>query len=371
MISDENTISNLSKDTSDDLPTKDTKPTSQRNKENLHPLTNISNLPSVNVIYNNKKENNSKPNKAKSPKVKKKKVLPHPTIPNYAGRRIKKMIPMVSVAERKYTRDPQYVTEYSQDIFCNLKEQELINNPDYDVLQHNQKEINEHTRSVLIYWLTQIQDRFELLPETLFLTINIMDRYIEKNENFSIKKYQLVGMASMLIASKYEEIYPPEVRDFVHITKGAIKREDILKMEYKIMVALNFELLTVSPYIFLVRYSLIAGNDEETFCLSQLLLELMNVNLDVMKFRSSLRAACAVYLARKLLKAEMKIKEEIWTFDLKFYTCFCECDMKDIIKSMYLMFKKLAKEYKGGRENATIDKFKSIKNYNVSEYLFQ
>ena len=371
MNSKENNPLNHSKDAIGIIPHKIVKPPFNINKENLQPLSNISNLQSVNVIYNNPKENKSKLNKEKPLKAKNKKITPHPTNQNYFIPPRKEKAHPISAIELKFVGNPQYLTEYSTEIFKNLKELEMLNNPNYEVLQQNQKEITEHARAILINWLTQIQVRFSLLTETLFLTINIIDRYIEKNENFSLKKYQLVGMASMLIASKYEEIYAPEVRDFVHITKGSITSEDILNMEYKIMVALDFELLTVSPYIFMQRYSFLAGNSEEGFFLSQMLLELMNRNLNVMKFPNSLRAACAVYLARKLLKGEKKVTGELWNYDLKFYTGYDVKDMSDIIKANSLMFKKLVKDYRVGRENATIDKFKSIYYFNVSDYLFE
>lgn len=83
-----------------------------------------------------------------------------------------------------------------------------------------QQDINEKMRSILIDWLVEVHLKFKLLPETLFLTVNIIDRYLAK-EQVVRSKLQLVGVTSMLIASKYEEIYAPEVRDFEYITDKA------------------------------------------------------------------------------------------------------------------------------------------------------
>lgn len=44
---------------------------------------------------------------------------------------------------------------------------------------------------------------------------------------FSFAPLQLVGCTAMLIASKYEEIYAPEVRDFVYISDKAYTREQV------------------------------------------------------------------------------------------------------------------------------------------------
>ena len=87
-----------------------------------------------------------------------------------------------------------------------------------------QTEINEKMRAVLISWLVEVHIKFKLLPETLFLTVNIIDRYTEKRQ-VSRTNYQLLGVAAMLIASKYEEIYAPEVNDFVYMTDKAYTRD--------------------------------------------------------------------------------------------------------------------------------------------------
>ena len=84
----------------------------------------------------------------------------------------------------------------------------------------SQKDINSKMRSVLLDWLVDVHYKFKLLPETLFLTVNLIDRYLEKVE-INRKRLQLVGVTSMFIASKYEEIYAPEVKDFAYVTDSA------------------------------------------------------------------------------------------------------------------------------------------------------
>jgi cyclin B len=113
-------------------------------------------------------------------------------------------------------------------------------------------------RAILVDWLIEVHFKFKLLPETLFLTINLIDRYLDKAPVHRTK-LQLVGAASMLIASKYEEIYAPEVKDFVFITDKAYTKEEILKMEYSILSLLNFNVCTPSAYRFLERFSKVAN----------------------------------------------------------------------------------------------------------------
>lgn len=82
-------------------------------------------------------------------------------------------------------------------------------------------------RAILVDWIIEVHLKFKLLPETLFITVSLIDRYLEL-EQIKRTNLQLVGVTAMLIASKYEEIYAPEVRDFVYITDNAYTKEEIL-----------------------------------------------------------------------------------------------------------------------------------------------
>ena len=87
-------------------------------------------------------------------------------------------------------------------------------------------------REILTDWLIEVHLKFKLLPETLYLTINLIDRYLT-TQNIYRNKLQLVGVTAMLIASKYEEIYPPIVSDFVYITDNAYTSAEIRQMELR------------------------------------------------------------------------------------------------------------------------------------------
>ena len=97
-----------------------------------------------------------------------------------------------------------------------------------------QSDVNEKMRAILVDWLVDVHLKFKLVNETLFLTVNLIDRYLEKAE-VSRQKLQLVGITAMFIASKYEEIYPPDLRDFVYVTDKAYTKKQILSMEGKIL----------------------------------------------------------------------------------------------------------------------------------------
>lgn len=79
-------------------------------------------------------------------------------------------------------------------------------------------------RQVLIDWLIDVHRKFKMKAETLFICSNIIDRYLELHL-VSRNNLQLLGISAMNIAAKYEEIYPPEMKDFVMICDGAYKKE--------------------------------------------------------------------------------------------------------------------------------------------------
>jgi len=106
----------------------------------------------------------------------------------------------------------------------------------------------------------------------------------------------------MLISSKYEEIYAPEVRDFVYITDKAYSKEEILTMEQSILATLDFNVTTPSPYRFLERFSKIANADVPLFNLARYLIELPLIEYRMLKYCPSNLAASALFLATKIMQ---------------------------------------------------------------------
>ena len=146
---------------------------------------------------------------------------------------------------------------------------EKVQNVKTDYLS-GQTEILPKMRSVLIDWLIGVHLQFHLLQETLYTAVAILDRYLQQDiGKITRSKLQLVGVASMLIAAKYEEIYAPEVKDFVYITDRAYTERDVLKMEIKILSALNFDLGRPLPLHFLRRASKAGGVEAATHTLAK------------------------------------------------------------------------------------------------------
>ena len=84
----------------------------------------------------------------------------------------------------------------------------------------NQSDINYRMRAILIDWLIDVHLKYKLVPQTMYIAVNLIDRYLDKNST-NRAKLQLVGITAIFISYKYEEIYPQELKDFVYIIDRA------------------------------------------------------------------------------------------------------------------------------------------------------
>ena len=166
-----------------------------------------------------------------------------------------------------------------------------------------------------------------MVPESLYLTVMLIDRYLEKKQ-VRRSKLQLVGVAALLLAAKYEEIYPPELRDLVHITDRAYNKQEILEMESEIAISLDYQLTIPTVHSFLCRYLKAAHADRTMVQLACYLAERTLQEYGMVKFLPSTVAATAVYISRKSLKRHP------WSPTLVKYTNYDEADMAACSESM-------------------------------------
>ena len=195
--------------------------------------------------------------------------------------------------------DVQNADEYFDDI-C----QELFSNEDKYLVDpkymSNQPDINHRMRAILIDWLIDVHLKYKLVPQTMYIAVNLIDRYLEKNET-NRAKLQLVGVTAMFIACKYEEIYPPDLKDFVYITDGAYVKQDVLDMEYKMLKSLEFNITFPTQWSIFEIYKKKLDLDDKTFKLAWFLMELCLIDYKILKFKMSYIAASAILIAIKTL----------------------------------------------------------------------
>jgi cyclin B len=206
--------------------------------------------------------------------------------------------------DRPDMADPRFVAEYVGEIFQNMRRLENKYQAPADYLTRCSSDINERMRGVLVDWLVEVHYKFKLYPETLFLCVSLMDRYLAKKlTHVARSTLQLVGVTCLLIASKYEDIYAPEFKDIVHICDRTYRKEEILTMEVNILNTLQFEITAPSPLLFLLRLGKAMRCDEKHFYLAQYCLELALPDYKLwLRYSPSLLASGALYLANKLLR---------------------------------------------------------------------
>jgi G2/mitotic-specific cyclin 2 len=170
-------------------------------------------------------------------------------------------------------------------------------NPSY---MKTQVHLEWRMRGILVDWLIEVHARFRLLPETLFLCVNLLDRFLSARP-ISVDKLQLVGITALLVASKYEEIMAPSLDNFRYVADGGYTEQEILKAERYLLSIVNFDMSYPNPMNFLRRISKADDYDVVTRTISKYLVEIGLVDDRFLKYTPSVVAAAAMYLSRRML----------------------------------------------------------------------
>merc|ERR1711970_336217 len=214
--------------------------------------------------------------------------------------------------------NPQLCTEYAQEIYAYLRQLEKRGAVRSDFLSGCP--ITEKMRAVLIDWMVEVQMQFKLLQETLFLTVNTLDRFLAvEGKNVYKSRLQLVGVAAMFLVSKIEEVYVPAVSDFVYITDNAYTGAEIRQMELEIIRALNFDLCQPISLNFLRRYSKAGDVDMLQHSLAKYTLEVCLLDYHLLTTPGSLLASAALCLSLLVLDPSLTL-ETVWNKTLEFYS---------------------------------------------------
>ena len=206
-----------------------------------------------------------------------------------------------------------------------IQEKEFTAQPYLD----KQNDINAKMRAILVDWLVEVHYKFKLHASTLWLTVNILDRYLEKRQTLRAK-LQLVGVSSLFIACKFEEIYPPEVRDCVYITDNAYSREEVLEMEGQILQTLSYQICVPTGYHFMTRYLNFINASSYLRYLSFYYAERNLQEYDMLNIPPHKFAASALFAALHhtiIANPNMPPRKSVWTIELTELTGFTEADL--------------------------------------------
>lgn len=193
----------------------------------------------------------------------------------------------------------QEVDEYASDIMKQLFMEEQNARPLTDYMD-TQKDLTPKMRTILVDWLIEVHAKYKLRSETLHLALNIIDRYLSK-ANVARSKLQLVGVTAMFVASKFEEIDPPELHQWVYITDKAYTKQEVLLMECTMLSALSFQIVVPTAAHFFPGLQKANGCNSVHCKLAQYILELGLLEIKLLRFTPSQTVSAALFLSNELL----------------------------------------------------------------------
>ena len=259
--------------------------------------------------------------------------------------------------ESKSRISPQYAPDYISDIIRNIIENESLNILNYSEENifrfQNNEYINEKNRNNIIELFFYYNNKWNLNPDSVYLTVNILDRYTNIIKIKNGEEYQLVAAAAFLIGSKYEDIYCLNAKCLSYIFSFKFTPEQILEKEYHILSTLDFSLLYHSSYKILRLMSTLSGIKNNTiYYFAELLLELSLTDFNIMEYSQRKRAMAACIFAKKIFGINSG------NYEIQFLFGYNEKEIKILQHKLFNMLKDVAFSE---RNNLIAEKFRAEK----------
>mmetsp|Transcript_35895 Transcript_35895/g.83731 ORF Transcript_35895/g.83731 Transcript_35895/m.83731 type:complete len:337 (-) Transcript_35895:178-1188(-) len=253
--------------------------------------------------------------------------------------------------------NPLCTTEYVEELYDHFRSKESSTSvkPEY---MEDQRHINDKMRAILVDWLVEIHSKFKLIPETLYLCVNLIDRFLR--DNLVVRQsLQLVGVTCLLIASKYEEIYPPELDDLVYICDEAYTKKEIIGMEETILKALQYRITIPSAHAFLVRYLKAAHADKKIVQIACLILDGTLQNYSLLRYLPSELAAASVLVARRT------VGRNAWSPTLSKYTNYLEEEVIPVARAVLQERNTTGKELKAVTKKYSSNRYGGVGSIDI------
>ncbi|XP_004289008.1 PREDICTED: cyclin-A1-1-like [Fragaria vesca subsp. vesca] len=232
--------------------------------------------------------------------------------------------------------DPQLCATFACDIYNHLRASEVKKRPSTDYMEKIQKKINPSMRALLIDWLVEVAEGYSFVPETLYLAVNYIDRYLSGNP-IDGERLMLLGIVCLMLASKYEDMWTPSVETFCDLADNIYLEEEVLEMESSVLSYLKYEMTAVTTKSFLSRFVRAARGANHELpslhleCLAKYLAELSLLDYSMLCYAPSLIAASAIFLANYIMLPSKKP----WNATLKHYTLYHPSDLPDCVKDLH------------------------------------
>ncbi|XP_044079249.1 cyclin-A1 isoform X2 [Siniperca chuatsi] len=248
------------------------------------------------------------------------------------------------------------VSEYSEDIHRHLRESEMRFRPRPGYLEKH-PEITNDMRVILVDWLVEVVQEYKLRSETLHLAVNYLDRFLSWTAYVKRGKLQLVGTAALLIAAKYEEIFPPELNEFVYITDSTYTKKQLVRMEHVFLRVLAFKMAAPTINQFLRLFMSIHSVCANTENLALYVAELSLLEIDpFLHYTPSIVAAGAYCLAT------YTVNKSLWPDSLYAFTGYTMAEIVPCMADLHQLY--ISAESRP--QQATREKYKSSMYCRVS-----
>jgi cyclin B len=274
-----------------------------------------------------------------------------------------KQLPIEDIDQDR--ENPQLVSYYAKDIYSYLRKLEVS----YKVKDQYMDGylIRPTMRTILVDWLVDVHGRFKMLQETLYLSIAVMDSFLQSDSTINRRELQLVGLTAMLIAAKFEETWAPEINDFVYMSDKAYTSKDVLTMECRMLKTLDFQLGRPLPLHFLRRNTQAASQildqvDVLHHTLSKYLMELTLPEYSFCHYLPSELAAAALCLSLRILDENDTDASQLWNPSMVFYSGYSYEALEPLMEKLCALI-----------ASADISKFQAVRKkyacsklYNIS-----
>ncbi|KAK4374289.1 hypothetical protein RND71_004966 [Anisodus tanguticus] len=226
------------------------------------------------------------------------------------------------------------VVEYIDDIHAYYKKTESSGCAPPNSMEQ-QFDINERMRAILIDWLIGVHYKFDLMEETLYLNVNLIDRFLAVQPVVR-KKLQLVGVTALLLSPASMKAVQPVVRKKLQLV-GVTALLLSPARELMINTLQFFNLSVPQANVFMKRFLKAAQSDKKVELLSFFMTELSLVEYEMLRFPPSMLAAAEIYTAQCTLRVAKE-----WSKTCEKYSNYTRDQLLECSKLMVSFHQKAA-----------------------------
>ncbi|KAF1755407.1 hypothetical protein GCK72_021976 [Caenorhabditis remanei] len=225
--------------------------------------------------------------------------------------------------------NPESVSEYAPEIFDYYKAREKM----FQVASymHKHPEIDVKTRAILVDWMVEIQETFELNHETLYNAVKLTDMFLHNSRNIDKSTIQKLACVTIFIAAKFDERSPPLVDDLIYLSGDRFTREELLAMERNLFSTVGYDLGSPLSYRYLRRLGRVCRIDMKSLTMARYILETSLMVYDYAFVSQARQAAAAFVLAMRMLDANHEYE---WNPVLQKYSGFTGEEIAPLVEHM-------------------------------------